>query len=377
MGYVWLAAALWMGLGLLASALSIWTGVSVALIEVFVGAIAANAVGLTAAPWVDYLAGLGAIVLAFLAGAEIRWTVVRTRAWASLTIGASAFLAPFFSVFLFTAFIGGWSRPQALIGAIALSTTSVALVYTIVSEAGQSQSEVGQIVLAARFVNDVGTIVALALVTAEMDYRLALFAVVMLVAVFAIPRIASWFLGRVKHAAGEAAIRFLAVALFSLGGLGSISGIEAVVPAYIIGLTLAPILQGHDTIAGRLRTVAFAWFTPFYFLRAGSFLDFAQWSAIAAIAGTLLAIKIVSKCAAIVPLTRAFRIAPRDGWSIALLMSTGLTFGTITAFVGLAHSIIDRQQYAILVTSVIASGTISALIAQRTLQAGDVGRQGS
>jgi len=368
MGYVWLTAAMWMGLGLLASVLSIWTGVSVVLIEVFVGAVAANVIGLGAAPWVDYLAGLGAILLAFLAGAEIRWDAVRARAWTNLTIGAGAFLVPFLSVLLFTEIIGGWTRSQALIGAVALSTTSVALVYTIVSEAGRSRSEIGQIVLAARFVNDVATISALALATADVGYRFALFAIVMLAAAFAIPKIAPWFLDKIEYGASEADIRFLAAALLLLGGLASIWGIEAVVPAYILGLALAPILERHGAIGSRLRTVAFAWFTPFYFLRAGSFLDFGQWPVIATMAGALFGIKVVSKCAAIIPLTRIFGIAPRDGWSIALLMSTGLTFGTLTAFVGLAHGIIDRQQYAILVTSVIASGTIPALIAQRTLR---------
>jgi Kef-type K+ transport system membrane component KefB len=95
MGHVWLAASIWMGLGLLASLLSIWTGVSVALVEILVGAIAANVVGLVPSPWVDHLAGLGAIMLAFLAGTEVRWAVVRRRALANLTIGAASFVAPF------------------------------------------------------------------------------------------------------------------------------------------------------------------------------------------------------------------------------------------------------------------------------------------
>lgn len=368
MGHVWLESALWMGLALLASVLSIWTGFSVALIEVFVGAVAANTVGLTAAPWVDYLAGLGAIMLAFLAGTETRWTVFRQHAWANVAIGASSFLAPFLSILLFTAIVAGWTVPQALIGAIALSTTSVALVYAVIVEADRSQTQVGQIVLAARFINDVGTVLALGIVAAGLSYRLALFAAALGAALWTIPKIAPWFLDRGKQRASGPAIRFLAVVLFLLGGLASISGTEAVVSAYVIGLALAPILRREGELADRLRTVAFAWFTPFYFLRAGSFLNFAHWPTIAAMAGALFAIKIISKCVTIVPLTRAFHIGARDGWSIGLLMSTGLTFGTVTAFVGLTHGIIDRQQYAILVTAAIASGTVPILIAQKTLQ---------
>lgn len=126
---MWLASVLWMGLGLIAALLSIWSGTSVALIEVFIGAIAANSIGLNAAPLIDYLGGLGAILLAFLAGTEIRWAAVRERALANFAIGAT----PFVSVFLFTPIVAGWSGQQAFIGAIALSTTSVALVYTVTS----------------------------------------------------------------------------------------------------------------------------------------------------------------------------------------------------------------------------------------------------
>jgi Kef-type K+ transport system membrane component KefB len=369
MGYVWLTAAMWMGLGLLACVLSMWAAVPAALVEVFLGAIAANAVGLPAGPWVNYLAGLGAIMLAFLAGTEIKWSVVRARALPNLTIGAGAFLAPFLSVFLFTMVIAGWTRPQALIAAIALSTTSVALVYVIVSEDGQSKSEVGQIVLAARFVNDIGTVGALAFVTAQYDFRLTLFAVAMVATILAVPRITPFILNKLARAEGAADIRFVALLLLVLGGLGSISGIEAVVPAYLIGIALSPVLEARSGLSDRLRTVTFAWFTPFYFLRAGSFLDFTGWSAIAAMAATLFAVKIFSKCAAIVPLTRLFGIAAREGWSIALLMSTGLTFGTVAALVGLAHGMIDQRQYAILVMSVIVGGAIPALIAQRMLRA--------
>jgi Kef-type K+ transport system membrane component KefB len=77
MDNVWLASALWIGLALVASIVSVWVAVSVALIEIIVGVIAGNTVGLPLAPWVNFLAGFGAILLTFLAGAEIDPQVVR------------------------------------------------------------------------------------------------------------------------------------------------------------------------------------------------------------------------------------------------------------------------------------------------------------
>jgi hypothetical protein len=46
-------------------------------------------------------------------------------------------------------------------------------------------------------------------------------------------------------------------------------------------------------------------------------------------------------------------------------MSTGLTFGTISALFGLTNHIINQSQYTILVTAVIGSAVVPTLIAQR------------
>src|SRR5450759_216300 len=105
MDNLWLTAALWIGLALAASVLSIWTAVSVALTEIIIGAIAGNIVGLPLTPWVNFLAGLGAIMLTFLAGAEIDPQVVRKKLGASIGIGAVSFFAPYLGVMLFAHYL--------------------------------------------------------------------------------------------------------------------------------------------------------------------------------------------------------------------------------------------------------------------------------
>jgi len=100
MGSVWLASALWIGLALAASVLSIWVAISVALVEIVVGAVAGNLIGLPLAPWVNFLAGFGAILLTFLAGAEIDPQVIRKHFWSSMSIGVVSFFAPYLSVLL-------------------------------------------------------------------------------------------------------------------------------------------------------------------------------------------------------------------------------------------------------------------------------------
>ena len=93
MASVWLQSALWLGLALLASLISIRVAVSVALIEIVVGAIAGNLIGLQVTDWVNFLSGFGAILLTFLAGAEIDPRIVRKHFWSSMSIGIVGFVA--------------------------------------------------------------------------------------------------------------------------------------------------------------------------------------------------------------------------------------------------------------------------------------------
>jgi len=226
MGPVWLTSALWMGLAFLASALAIWTGISASLLEVAAGSLAANSIGFASAPWVDYLAGLGAILLAFLVGTEVKLQTIRNYAFASLLIGAGAFAAPFLAVLLFTIFLMGWNWLKALIGAIALSTTSVALVYAVILEEGMRESRAGQIVLASRFINDLFTVAALGVVAVNFDYRLGLFVGAMALSLWilprSMPRILDWT--QEQNLLSEPDVRMLGGILFLLGGLASISG---------------------------------------------------------------------------------------------------------------------------------------------------------
>ena len=135
----------------------------------------------------NFLAGFGAILLTFLAGAEIDPKVVRRNLWSSLSIGMVGFLAPYVGVLCFARFAMGWPWPQAQIAGISLSTTSVAVVYAVMVETGFNRTELGKIILAACFINDLGTVLALGLVFANYDLRLAGF-----VAVTVVSRCSCW-----------------------------------------------------------------------------------------------------------------------------------------------------------------------------------------
>jgi Kef-type K+ transport system membrane component KefB len=365
MDNVWLASALWIGLALAASLISIWAAISVALIEIMVGAVAGNVIGLPLSPWVNYLAGFGAILLTFLAGTEVDANVVRRNFGASVGVGFVSFLAPYVGCLLAARYVLGWSWPEAQIAGIALSTTSVAVVYAVMVETGLNKTELGKIILAACFVTDLGTVLALGIVFANFNVWLLGFAAATGVAAWLLPKYAPWFFAKVGHRVSEPQTKLVLLVLFLLGGIATSVGSEAVLPAYIIGMVLAPAFQHEHELAHRMRVMAFAILTPFYFLKAGSLIEFKALVAGAGLIALFLGLKMLTKFVGILPLTRVFRFKRRDGIYTTLLMSTGLTFGSISALYGLTNNIIDQRQYTILLTAVIGSAVVPTLIAQK------------
>jgi len=364
MNNVWFQSALWMALALLAATASLYITISAALFEIVVGAIASNSIGLPLTDWINYIAGVGAVVLTFLAGTDIDPHVVKRNFASSVTIGLMGFFAPYLGCLLLARYGLGWPWPQAQIGGIALSTTSVAVVYAVMVDTGYNQTELGKIILAACFINDIGTVLALGLVFANYNVYLLTFAVVTVAVLVALPWVVPWLFKRIGGRASEPEIKFLFLVLFGLGGLANLGQSEAVLPAYLVGMALASFFMKQRELQLRLRAICFAFLTPFYFLKAGSLIDVRALLAGAGLIAAFLAIKMVTKFAGILPLTRYFRFEPREGTYTTLMMSTGLTFGSISALFGLTNHIIDQGQYTILLTAVIGSAVVPTLIAQ-------------
>jgi len=372
---IWYLAAIWMGLAFIASLISIRVGISVALIEIVVGVIVGNIHFhggqhiLQTTDWINFLAMLGSGVLTFLAGAEIDPASLRANLRASMTIGIVSFLLPFVCVWLFAQFVLDWPLHQAQIAGIALSTTSVAVVYAVMIESGLGQTPMGKTILAACFITDFGTVLALGTLFADFNWWLVVFVVVTAVMLWFMPIWTQFIITKLGATrVSEPEVKFIFLVLFFLGGLASTAKSEAVLPAYLVGLVVAGVFLRDKTLVHRMRSIAFTIFTPFYFIKAGSYVSLpALWASIGIIV-LLLVMKMATKYIGVWPLTKVFYMRNREAHYTTLLMATGLTFGTISALFGLQNHIIDQSQYTVLVTVVILSAFVPTLIAQKFFQ---------
>ena len=368
---IYALATLWLGLALIATLLSIWLRIATAMSEIIVGtvaqlligaAIGASALG-TDESWVRFLASTGAVVLTFLAGAELDPQVMR-REWRQATVvGLVAFAAPFLGCAAVARYLVGWSVDASWLAGIALSTTSVAVVYAVMLEFGLNRTDYGKVVLAACFVNDLATVLALGFKFSPFTFRTLAFVGGSCAAFAIMPWLVPRFFKRYGGRPSELETKLLLLVMFGLGALALWAGSEPVLPAYVLGMILAGAVGRDHGLVRRLRTLTFGLLTPFYFIRAGSFVSIPALIAAPGVLLILLAAKMVSKFAGVYPLTRFFKSRPKEAMYTTLLMSTGLTFGSISALFGLTHGVITQQQYSYLIAAVIGSAIVPTLIA--------------
>jgi len=364
-------AAVWFGLALLSTAIASRLKVALALVEIHVG-IAAGAVAsrffAPAAlgadlPWLRFLASTGAVLLTFLAGTELEPAALRRKWKEVLVVGLVGFLAPFLGCAALAPLALGWSPPASLLAGVALSTTSIAVVYAVMLEYGFNQTEFGKGVLGACFVNDLGTVLALGLLFSPFTHRTLVFVGVSALVLVSLPYLTTRLTARYGNRTAAVRTKWVLFVLFGLGALAAWSGSEAVLPAYLAGMVLARTLASDQFFIRRLRTLTVGFLTPLYFIRAGSLVSVPALLAVPAAFLVLLLGKLASKIVGLHPVIRAFRHNVKERWYYTLLMSTGLTFGTVSALYGLSHGIVSAEQYSYLVAVVIGSALIPTVIA--------------
>jgi Kef-type K+ transport system membrane component KefB len=246
---------------------------------------------------------------------------MRRRLGPSLGIGVISFAGPFAVASLVAYFVLDWSTRASLITGTALSTTSLAVVYAVLVERGLTHTAAGKLLMSATFVTDLCTALALSAIFIKPNIWFPVFLVVSVALILVLPRLAPWFFGRYGDRVIEPEIKLVFACLLLLMVLADASNGHAVLPAFIL-------------VAANLGLLAI-----------------------------LLATKMVPKVAFIYPLAR--RADRRHGTFITLLMSTGLTFGTIASLYGLSAGIIDKTQFSLLVTVVVSSAVIPTAIADR------------
>ena len=355
------------GVIFLASLISVELGISVAIIEIILGAVLGN-IGLQPQEWMTYLAGFGGILLTFLAGTEIDAKLLKAKLTQSFLIGFASFLVPMLGACAFALFVAHWSVKASLIAGVALSTTSLAVVYSVLVETGLSRTELGKLLMAATFVTDMGTALALSILFVKPTLYTVVFYAVSIVVIWLATRFSHLVLEhpRLKNRVVEPEIKYIFLLLLVFIYFAKLGEGQAVLPAFVLGLMMSKhFREDAETrvVSVRLRTVAYAIITPMFFIVGGLRISVPLILSALGIFAAFFALKISGKFLGVFFLARKYM--PKGSMYTTLLMSTGLTFGTIASVFGLTSGYIDQVQYSVLIGVVLASAVIPTFVAQK------------
>lgn len=366
-----MVASFWLALAVISAILAYHLRISIALVEICVGVVVAaiatyfgkfEALG-SNQEWLRFLASSGAVLLTFLAGAELEREVMQKKLKEVTVVGLIGFFAPFLGCAAIAYYVLGWTLKASLLAGVALSTTSMAVVYAVMLETGFNKTEFGKGILGACFINDLGTVIALGLLFAPFTYKTVIFIVITVAVLAILPFLSNWLTKIYAYRTAAIRTKWIMLILFGLGVLAFWSGSEAVLPAYLIGMILAEFSKNDDSWIRRLRTLTVGFLTPFYFIRAGTFVSLPALIGAPLVFLALITGKVISKIFGLYPIVGMFRRERNERWYYTLMMSTGLTFGTISSLYGLSHGIVTQAQYSFLVAAVITSAVVPTLIA--------------
>jgi Kef-type K+ transport system membrane component KefB len=351
----------------LASLISLKLGLSVAIVEIILGAAAGN-LGLEPEAWMTYIAGFGGIILTYLAGTEIDTRLMKEKFKASFLIGTLSFLIPFAAVFLYTYFAAGWNYKASLIAGTALSTTSLAVVYSVLVETGLSNTTIGKLLMASTFITDMGTALALSVLFVKPTLYTLIFISVSLNVIYLADKLSHRVFTNplLRNKVIEPEIKYIFLLILAFMFFANLGEGHAVLPAFLLGLLMSRHFKEESesrVVRNRLRTVAYAVITPIFFIVGGMKISLPLIAAALGLFLVLFFLKIGAKFLGVFFLAK--RYIPEGRMYTTLLMSTGLTFGTIASVFGLSSGYISRVQYSVLVGVVVASAVIPTFIAQR------------
>ena len=184
-----------------------------------------------------------------------------------------------------------------------------------------------------------------------------------IVATLFVRRILRWLLAKLRNRGGEPEVKLILLLIIALGACAEAAGEQAVLPAYILGLVVANVLSENKVVLLKVRTMALAFLTHFFFINAGINVSLNEVVAGAVLIAVLFGVKVIFKFIGVFPLSRKF--VGKDSIYTTLLMSTGLTFGTISAQYGLTSGIIDQMQFSIIIMVVIITAIIPTIVAEK------------
>ena len=285
----------------------------------------------------------------------------------SFTIGFLSFLIPFTIVFLATYYIIGWDLNPSLLTSTALSETSIAVVYSVLTQRGLFRYKIGKLIMVATFITDICTAIALSVLFTKFDIYTVLFYVIsIIIIVIAYYKSDLFFENSMfRNKMSELEIKYIFVLLLAFIFFGSLGGGQAILPAFILGVILSNHFKNtsRGEVKSRFKTVAFAIITPIFFIIGGMKVSLPLIYSCFGIFLTLFTLRQISKYIGVYYPSKKF--LKQNHTYVTMMMSTGLTFGLVAAVFGLNNGIINQTEYSVITGILVLSAILPTFVAEK------------
>jgi len=337
--------------------------IPIAIGEFIAGIVGELIFGVSRTPWLEFLSELGLISLMFLAGFEIDLPTLRRNKYRSVVVGGISFFTPFALIYLLCTFLGISFVSSVLMG-IALSTTSLAIVFPILREKGLLEEESGQLFLASAMVVDVISMLMISLVFYHFSIMSILILVLVILALFFIKKMVFPIFERYKGNRSEFELKFLLLIILAFAFLSQGAGMHEAVISFILGILFSDIDPEHEVIIDKLNSVVFSLLAPVFFFQAGTmiqigkinfyvaglFIIFLSLSVIGKFAGTYLPLRLFSS-----------KIPEYAG----IIFNYRLSFGLITAIYGFKKGRINSEMLNVILLCILCSSLLATYFEKR------------
>ncbi|MEA1908016.1 MAG: cation:proton antiporter [Euryarchaeota archaeon] len=355
------------GLIIFAGLVAIELKITSAIFEIIAGCIAVNFFNFSSAEVINVLADFGILALMFFAGLEIDFDVLKKNAKSSMVIGSASFLSPFLAVYFITLYFLDFSYEQALLTGIALSTTSIAIVYPTLLKSKERLDDTGKKILSAAMVVDLLSMIAISLLFSDLTILTIGFILAFTVFSYFVPSLGKKIFSHYKGNAVEFEFKIILFLILGIGIAGEAIGIETVLLAFILGVITSGVIVGHIKLWDKLRGITFGFLAPIFFFKVGTAVNLA-----ALYENTILILLFVIICFTskyIGTYISTKRYLPEQAAYIATIFNSRLSLGIVAATVGYELNIFHEGVYASIIGVVILSSLIASVLTKRICKA--------
>lgn len=355
------------GLIIFAGLVAIKLNLTSAIFEIIAGCIAVNFFNFSSVEVINVLADFGILALMFFAGLEIDFDVLKKNAKSSMVIGSASFLSPFLAVYFITLHFLNFSFEQALLTGIALSTTSMAIVYPMLLKSKERLDDTGKKILSAAMVVDILSMIALSLLFSDLTILAIGFILAFTIFSYFVPSLGKKIFSHYKGNAVEFEFKIILFLILGIGIAGEAIGIETVLLAFILGIITSGVIVGHVKLWDKLRGITFGFLAPIFFFKVGTAVNLAALYENTILILLFVIICFTSKCMGTYITTKKY--LPEQAACIATIFNSRLSLGIVAATVGYELEIFHEGVYASIIGAVILSSIIASMLTKRTCRA--------